>query len=590
MKIKIIKRVCNIIKPHKKMFFMITIFAIIVSLLSALRPMIIKYAIDNFMQNKISEIQLSKLNRDFIITIYHVGIFYIFVAITENILGFLTMKYETIIGEKILHETRQKIFNFSQRTNVKFHDKTPSGTLYDRITSDTEDLAIFFQDILVTLFKDIIYVIIISAIILTYNWKLSLIVYGTTMICILITYSITKKANKAYTLAKNVRTNLNIFLSETIYGAKTIKIFNIQRRMNKKSQEINKEYCEKYLNAVKIDAALPQILFFFMYLTLAIIIGVSIKKWWNIDIPIGVLYIFVAYVKELFDPIYRTLENIEGAQEAVTSLNKIYDLIEQDEYLEDFDKGKQLTDVRGKLEFKHVWFKYNENDENWILKDINFCIEPTQTIALVGKTGAGKTTITNLVNRFYEVQKGEILIDGVNIKDINLKSLRNHIGNVLQDPFIFSGTIKENIELYNNLSDKQVNKAIDLASARDFIDSLPNGIYEKAVERGENFSVGQKQLVAFARIFALNPDIFILDEATANIDTSTEKLIQKSIDTLSKEKTAIFIAHRLSTIVNVDKILVLKDGEIIEEGNHKELLEKNGYYANLYNSYYQSLR
>ena len=204
-------------------------------------------------------------------------------------------------------------------------------------------------------------------------------------------------------------------------------------------------------------------------------------------------------------------------------------------------------------------------------------------------TFAGKTTIINLVNRFYEIQKGEILLDGVNIKDINLSSLRKHIGNVLQDPFIFSGTIKENIELYNDMSEEYVNEAIDLASARDFVDSLQNGIYEKANERGENFSVGQKQLIAFARIFALNPDIFILDEATANIDTSTEKLIQKSIDKLSKEKTAIFIAHRLSTIVNVDKILVLKDGEIIEQGTHKELIDMQGYYSNLYNSYYESL-
>ena len=282
------------------------------------------------------------------------------------------------------------------------------------------------------------------------------------------------------------------------------------------------------------------------------------------------------------------MENVEGFQEAIVSLNRISDLIEQEEFLEDYDSGIELKDVKGKVEFKHVWFKYNDNDENWILKDINFTIEPTETIALVGKTGAGKTTITNLVNRFYEIQKGEILIDGINIKDININSLRSHIGNILQEPFIFSGSVKDNIKLYKNITDEDVEKAVDLALARNFVNSLPNGIETEAVERGENFSVGQKQLIAFARIFALNPDIFILDEATANIDTNTEKLIQKSINKLSKEKTAIFIAHRLSTIVNVDKILVLKDGEIIEQGKHEELLKQNGYYANLYNSYYES--
>ena len=273
---------------------------------------------------------------------------------------------------------------------------------------------------------------------------------------------------------------------------------------------------------------------------------------------------------------------MEGVQQAVVSLNKIYELLEQKGFIEDYNSGIELKDVKGKIEFKHVWFKYNDNDENWILKDINFTIEPTQTIALVGKTGAGKTTITNLVNRFYEIQKGEILIDGINIKNIKLKSLRSHIGNILQEPFIFSGSIRDNIKLYNDITDEKVEEAVDLALARNFINSMPNGIETEAVERGENFSVGQKQLIAFARIFALNPDIFILDEATANIDTNTEKLIQKSINKLSKEKTAIFIAHRLSTIVNVDKILVLKDGEIVEQGNHQELLSQNGYYANLY--------
>lgn len=246
-----------------------------------------------------------------------------------------------------------------------------------------------------------------------------------------------------------------------------------------------------------------------------------------------------------------------------------------------------LKEVKGKIEFKNVWFSYD--NENWVLKNVSFTINPGESIAFVGRTGSGKTTITNLINRFYEIQKGEILIDGINIKDINIRSLRQHIGIILQDPFIFAKSIKDNIRLNQPLDDYQVEKAIELSSASEFVNSLPEGMEEISKERGNSYSAGQKQLLAFARIFAHNPDIFILDEATANIDTYTESLIQKSIDKISSEKTSIFIAHRLSTIVNVDKIIVLSNGEIVEEGCHAELVNSGGYYSKLYNSYYESL-
>ncbi len=590
MKNKTINRFYKIGKSHIKTFIIIIILAMIVDAIGVVRPFLIKTIIDEFMQNKINIQNFKILNKQILISVNFIAFFYIAITFLQDILDFITMKATTVVGEKILNETRQKIFKYSQNTNIKFHDKTPSGKLFARITSDTEDLAIFFQEIAITLFQDAFYIIILSIILIKLNWKLTIVVYAIIAICSTISYIITKKANYAYSLAKNARTKLNTFLAESIYGAKTIKIFNIQNIINNKNKEITQDYVNKLIRTNKLEAPLVQIVFFFMYIAISIVIAISVNNIFNINLGVGEIYIFITFIKDLFDPINRTIENIEGMQEAVVSLNKVCDLIEKEEYLEDFDSGKKLQNVKGRLEFKHVWFKYNTEDENWVLKDINFVIEPTQTIALVGKTGAGKTTITNLVNRFYEIQKGEILLDGINIKDINLRDLRKHIGTVLQDPFILSGTIKENIELYNQLTDEEVDKAIDLASARDFIDSLPNGILEKAVERGDNFSVGQKQLIAFARIFALNPDIFILDEATANIDTITEKLIQKSIDKLSKEKTAIFIAHRLSTIVNVDKILVLKDGKIIEQGTHKELLDLNGYYANLYNSYYNSLK
>ena len=251
--------------------------------------------------------------------------------------------------------------------------------------------------------------------------------------------------------------------------------------------------------------------------------------------------------------------------------------------MENLESGKVLEKIKGKIEFKHVWFSYDEKE--WILKDVSFVIEPGQSVAFVGKTGSGKTTITNLINRFYEIQKGEIYIDDINIKDINIRSLRSHIGTILQDPFIFAKSVRDNISLGQPMLDETIQDALHLASADHIIKDLD----EVAKEQGNSYSLGEKQLIAFARIFAHKPDIFILDEATANIDTQTEKLIQKSIDKISSMKTSIFIAHRLSTIVNVDKIIMLQDGKIIEQGNHQELLNKNGQYAKLYQAYYDGL-
>jgi len=322
-------------------------------------------------------------------------------------------------------------------------------------------------------------------------------------------------------------------------------------------------------------------------LGITIIVVACVNKWFEISVDVGTVYIFITYIGDLFSPITRLIENIETLQESVVSIDKIYEILDKKDVLENLDEGKYISNLKGKIEFKNVWFAYEK--DKWVLKDVSFVIEPHQSIALVGKTGSGKTTITNLINRFYDIQKGEILIDGVNIKEINKRSLRKNVGTILQDPFIFAKSIKDNIKLYNDISDEVVNKVLKLSSADNFVNKLPNKIDEIASERGDSFSFGEKQLLSFARIFAHNPSIFILDEATSNIDTNTEQLIQKSVDIISKDKTSIFIAHRLSTIVNVDKIIVLDHGTIIETGNHIELLKKKGYYSNLYNAYYTSL-
>ncbi len=460
--------------------------------------------------------------------------------------------------------------------------------MFVRITNDVEDISTLFKDIVATIMKDIILIFAIAGIMLYFNWKLGLLTFIVVPFIILFSYTLTTILHKQYDVSKAIRTNLNTFLAETIYGAKIIKVFNIQKEKQTECEEYTNGYFKARVKTGIIEGLLPALMTILEKIGIAIIVVTCTNHLFGISLEVGFIYAFITYMTQLFEPITRIIENIETVQEAFVSIDKIYDILDQKDALEDFESGVKLKDVKGKIEFKHVWFSYDDG-ENWILKDVSFTINPGESIALVGKTGSGKTTITNLINRFYEIQKGEILIDGVNIRDINLRSLRKNIGIILQDPFIFAKSIKDNIKLFENLDDMEVEEAIELASADEFVNSLPNGMEQIANERGNSYSEGQKQLIAFARVFANNPNIFVLDEATANIDTYTESLIQKSIDRLSANKTSIFIAHRLSTIINVDKIIVLDNGSIVEEGNHEALLQTDGYYAKLYNAYYESL-
>ena len=579
MRNKTLKRCYNIAKPHIKTIIIVSIFSVIIELLILSKPYLVKIVIDDFLSLGISEKGFISLNI--------IGIIYICIVILENSLDFFTRTQTNIMGEEILYTIRNKIYKYTQDANITFHDKTPAGKLFVRITNDVEDISALFKDVITTLFKDIISIIAIISIMIYFSFKLSTLTFIILPFVVITSLSITKILNKIYDASKVVRTNINTFLAESIYGAKLIKIFNIQKEKQIECEKLTQEFVDTRIPSATYEGLFPGLMTLFENLAITIIVTATINNWFGISIEIGSIYIFVSYIKSLFEPINRIIDNIEIVQEAVVSINKIYDILDHKEYLEDFEKGKELNHVNGKIEFKNVWFAYEK--DNWILKNINFVINPGETIALVGKTGSGKTTITNLINRFYDVQKGEILLDGININEFKKRDLRRHIGTVLQDPFIFARSIKDNIKLNKKISDEEINNAIKMSSATDFVNSLPNKINEIAKERGESFSAGQKQLIAFARIFAHNPDIFILDEATANIDTYTENLIQKSIDKLSKEKTAIFIAHRLSTIVNVDKIFVLVKGEIIELGNHNELFLSIGFFAKLYNSYFVSL-
>lgn len=579
MKTKTLNRVKKMIKSHIKPIIVVSILSLIVSIGEIVKPYLIKIVIDDYLSKNIY--------KNGIMTIGIIGAVYIGIVLLGNIINFIATTTTSIVGEDIIYELRNKLFKYTQYANIPFHDKTAAGKLFVRITNDVEDISTLFKDVVSTIIRDIVLVIAIIVIMICFSFKLSIMAFTVIPFIIIATVTLTKILNKIYDKSKAIRTSLNTFLAESIYGAKVIKIFNIQIEKKRECEGYTRDFRNVRANEGIINSLLPSIMTILENIGVSIIVLACVYKLYGISFEVGFVYVFITYIKQLFEPITRIVENIEIIEEAFVSINKVYDILDEKQYLENLEDGINLKEIKGKIEFKNVWFSYD--NENWVLKDVSFTVEPGQSIALVGKTGSGKTTITNLINRFYEIQKGEILIDGINIKDINIKDLRSHIGIILQDPFIFAESIKDNIKLNKNILDEDVWSAIELASADEFVNVLPNGIEEVSNERGNAYSAGQKQLLAFARIFAHNPDIFVLDEATANIDTYTESLIQKSIERLSSEKTAIFIAHRLSTIVNVDKILVLDNGKIVEEGNHSQLVNSGGYYSKLYNAYYESL-
>lgn len=579
MKEKTLKRFKIMVKLYKKTIIIVTLMALFIDVCELVKPFLLEQVMDKYLPDK-----LYVYNG---ISIAAIVAFYIIIVIIGNIVDYINRITTNNMGEKVMYNLRNQLYKYIEKANVSFHDKTPSGKLYVRVTSDTEDVYALFSEVITTFPKDLIIIIGLLVMMVYISFQLATINILIIPLLLIVTITISKMLRKIFSRSKEFRTVLNTFLAESIYGIKLIKIFNRQKEKQEECEKNTKNHRDSLKNIGILYGILPGMMNLIENIGISLIVLFCANKWLGINLDVGIVYLFITYLRKIFEPIDRIIENVEVVQDATSSIDKIYEILEHDEYLEDYDSGIKLEKVRGKIEFRNVWFAYEA--ENWILKDVSFTINPGESIALVGKTGSGKTTITNLINRFYTIQKGEILLDDININDINLKSLRKSIGTILQDPFIFAKSIKDNIKLYSNTSDEKIGEAVKLASATDFINSQNNGINEIAAERGNSYSAGQKQLIAFARIFAQDPLIFILDEATANIDTTTEELIQKSVDKISAKKTSIFIAHRLSTIVNVDKIIVLNKGKILEQGSHNELLQKDGYYAKLYNAYYNSL-
>ena len=517
MKSTTINRFQKMIKPYKKTIILVTLMALFIDLCELIKPFLLERVMDKYLPEKLYIYEN--------ISITTIAIIYIILVMVGNIVDYINRIITSNMGEKVVYNLRNDLYKYIERSNISFHDKTPSGKLFVRVTSDTEDVYSLFSDVITTLPKDIMIIIGLLIMMIYISIKLSAVNILIIPLLLIVTIFITNMMKKIYEKSKEARTVLNTFLAESIYGIKLIKIFNRQKEKQEECEKYTKNHRDSSKKLGLLYGLLPALVEIIENMGISIIVIFCANKWLGINLDVGVIYLFITYFKKIFNPIDRIIENVEIVQDSMSSIDKIYEILEHDEYLEDDKSGIDLKEVKGKIEFKHVWFAYEK--ENWILKDVSFTINPGESIALVGKTGSGKTTITNLINRFYKIQKGEILLDGININDINLKSLRKNIGTILQDPFIFAKSIKDNIKLYSDISDERVEEAVKLASATDFINSLNNGLDEIASERGNSYSAGQKQLIAFARIFAQNPSIFILDEATANIDTTTEEANSK---------------------------------------------------------------
>ena len=484
-------------------------------------------------------------------------------------------------GQNIILQVRRELYLHIQSLSSRYFDLTPVGKLVTRVSNDVEALNEMYSDILVKLFRNIIKIIGLAAVMLIYDYKLALFSFILLPIVILLTVFFRRMARKIYRIYRTRLTDLNTFLSEHLSGMRIIQIFGREERKYEEFHDKNRKLYKAFYNEMLIFAVFRPLMYILSVLSLMIVLWVGSREVFTTVISVGTLYIFSNYIQSFFDPIQELAEQFSTLQSSIASAEKIFTIMDEDFSIEEVENPVVLPEIKGRIEFDHVWFAYD--DENYVLRDVSFVIEPGQKAAFVGATGAGKSSILNLIGRYYDIQKGHIYIDGVDIKEFSKKQLRSAIGQMQQDVFIFEGDIEYNIRLHDeDITDEDVKKAAEYVNASRFIEKLPGAYKESVTERGATFSAGERQLLSFARTLAHKPSILVMDEATANIDTETEILIQEALEKLMEGRTTIMVAHRLSTIQHADCIMVMHKGQIREQGTHQELLAQDGIYKKLY--------
>ena len=571
--IPLIKRVMKYVEPYRLTFFSTAIFAIVLAFLSPARPMLIQYAFDNYILTPDMEM------------LFQITLLLVALLVLESLMQFFYIYWANWLGQSVIRDLRMQVYNHILNFKQKYFDNTPIGTLVTRVVSDIETIADIFSQGLLVIIGDILKLLVILAVMFATDWWLTLLSLASIPILIVATYWFKRSIKSAFQEVRTQVSALNTFVQERIVGMRIVQLFNREKIEFENFKGINELHKKAHIRSIWYYSI------FFPIVEILSAISVGLLIWWGgveaatgTEVTLGELVAFILYIQMLFRPIRQLADRFNILQMGMVASERVFKILDTDEVI--VNKGSiQIDKIKGDIEFKNVWFAYN--NEDWVLKDISFSVKAGQTLALVGATGSGKSSIINLLSRNYNHNKGEVLIDGANYLDYELFSLRSKMSLVLQDVFLFSDTILNNITLHQSISLEQVRDSARKIGVDSFIENLPDSYQYNVKERGAMLSVGQRQLISFLRAYVSNPNILILDEATSNIDSETEQMIQKAIVELTKGRTSIVIAHRLATIQNADQILLLQDGKILESGTHQELMKKGGKYKTLFDLQFQ---
>ena len=561
-----IKRLAHYVLPEWKSFLIAFLLIILNVGLDVVMPLFLKEFTD----------KLGNIDTTLAFIIGLAAGYFALSFVTQILIYFESMILQKT-GQRIVYKLRMEVFEHIEHMSQNQFNIMPVGSLVTRVANYTTAMSDLFTSVLVSLLRNALTIIGVYVIMFFLSWRLSLLLLGFVAVVFIASFIFRKVITKIWRKERQYTSDLNTFLNENLSGMKIIQIFNQQKRKEKEFNVKNDQLRKTKFNAVLAFASYRPFISFLYFAALAVtfFVGVYLK------LTAGEIVAFYLYLSRFFNPVQSIADQLNQIQRAATSSERLFNLLDVEPESLDKPNALHIDKFIGKIEFRHVWFAYK--DQEWILRDVSFTIEPKQTVAFVGATGAGKTTILSLIVRNYQVQKGQILIDGIDINNIEIESLRKAVGQMLQDVFLFTGNIRNNITLHDEtFNDEEVHQVCEYVNADKFIDRLEKGLDEEVIERGENFSQGQRQLLSFARTVLHKPQILILDEATANIDTETEKLIQESLEKMKSIGTMLVVAHRLSTIQNADQIIVLQHGEVIETGTHQSLLKQKGYYYKLY--------